>query len=261
MMSQRDLSNYYESFSTFMRSGDQTYLEAVFPDDASLALASVYRNGFMRSCIDALKSNYPVVLSLVGEEFFVFLAQQYIAEYPPKSGTLVGYGQDLPAYIDQQKDKHDLLYLSGIAELDKAWLDVYFSPDTESLSADSVSLFIEQGAELTDLPLSLVSAVRVVETAYCLSQIWTSLKQGEALGEGVHLVSEPESLLIWRDQDDQILLEVLSPPEVFFIHHLQREMSLGSVAAQLLTHYPEVDVVGCFSQLLERGVLRSSLSI
>ena len=73
--------------------GDKAALADYCEADADLEISAVYRNGFIKTCISVLKSNYPVVTSLVGEDYFSTLAHLFVQKHPPRQGSLTGYGR------------------------------------------------------------------------------------------------------------------------------------------------------------------------
>jgi hypothetical protein len=79
---------------------------------------NVYRNNHMMSLINNLKDGFPVVLALVGDEFFGHMAKAFIYRHPPSSPVMVFYGEDFPSFIDQFEPAASLPYLADIARLE-----------------------------------------------------------------------------------------------------------------------------------------------
>ncbi len=59
---------------------------------------AVYRNTLAKGCVEALCANFPAVERLVGEEWFAAAATLYAREMPPRSGPLLEYGENFPAF-------------------------------------------------------------------------------------------------------------------------------------------------------------------
>jgi hypothetical protein len=57
---------------------------------------AVYRNNVVVGLVRALEARFPVVLRLVGEEFFRAMAQVYVTHDPPRSPILFRYGSTFP---------------------------------------------------------------------------------------------------------------------------------------------------------------------
>jgi len=69
---------------------------------------------------NALSTSYPVISRLVGTEFFRFLTQQYIQQYPSVSGDLNRYGDAFFQLLQALPEVAELPYLADIAQLE--WL-------------------------------------------------------------------------------------------------------------------------------------------
>ncbi|HBC00847.1 MAG TPA: DUF2063 domain-containing protein [Pseudomonas sp.] len=86
---------------------------------------AVYRNTLAKGCVDALRANFPAVERLVGEEWFAAAAALYAREKPPRRGPLLEYGEDFPAFLQDFEPARALPYLTGVAQLDRLWLEVF----------------------------------------------------------------------------------------------------------------------------------------
>src|SRR5260370_42453947 len=60
---------------------------------------AVYCNNVVAGLVKALKSRFPVVEKIVGEEFFAAMARVFVAERPPRPPGLAVYGDEFAAFI------------------------------------------------------------------------------------------------------------------------------------------------------------------
>jgi len=125
------LDAYAGAFSRYLRTGTVGALSEFCADGADLARLSVYRNGFLRACIDALRASYPSVERLTGEERFPGLARPFVEANPPGTASLVEYGEGFPQHVRDTRDTHGLDWLASFAALDRAWTEVYFAEDDD----------------------------------------------------------------------------------------------------------------------------------
>jgi len=123
------LDQYTGAFARYLRTGTVGALSDFCDADADLSRLRVYRNGFLRACIEALRANYPSVERLVGEERFTALARSWVQAHPPGAASLVEYGDGFAQYMDDTRDTHGLDWLASFAALDRAWTEVYFAED------------------------------------------------------------------------------------------------------------------------------------
>ena len=125
------LDEYTAAFARYLRTGAVGALSGFCAGDADLSRLRVYRNGFLKACIEALRASYPSVERLVGEERFPALARPYVEAHPPRAAGLVEYGEDFPRFIEDARDAHRLDWLASFAALDRAWSEVCFAEDPD----------------------------------------------------------------------------------------------------------------------------------
>ena len=135
------LDEYTGAFARYLRTGTVGALSGFCAAGADLSRLRVYRNGFLRACIDALRANYPSVERLAGEERFPALARPYVEAHPPGTASLVEYGEGFTQHVRDTRAMHGLDWLASFAALDRAWTEVYFSEDdgVEAAPPSSVS--------------------------------------------------------------------------------------------------------------------------
>jgi hypothetical protein len=95
---------------------------------------AVYRNTVMKGCIDALQANYPSVHAIVGEEWFRAAAAIYVRGHPPRTPTLLEYGEDFEAFIIGFEPAAALPYLAPVARLDRYWTEAHIARDEAPLA-------------------------------------------------------------------------------------------------------------------------------
>ena len=125
------LDEYTTAFARYLRTGTVGALADFCGEHADLARLRVYRNGFIRACVEALRASYPSVERLVGEERFPALARPYVEAHPPRVANLAGYGAGFPRFIDDARETHRLDSLASFAALDRAWTEVHFAEDRD----------------------------------------------------------------------------------------------------------------------------------
>lgn len=87
--------------------------------DGSPGLA-VYRANALACATRALEAAYPVILQLIGEENFAFLARDFWQAHPPIRGDLAQWGKPLAAYAAQAPQLADLPFLPDVARIEWA---------------------------------------------------------------------------------------------------------------------------------------------
>ena len=282
------LDEYTSAFARYLRTGTVGTLSDFCAEDAELSRLRVYRNGFLRACIEALRASYPSVERVAGEERFPALARPFVEAHPPRDASLVLYGEDFSQFIERTRDVHGLDCLASFAALDRAWTEVYFSadggieaappgsPSGEGAAPPDASGPISEGVQpasdsgisgatapaagvpdhgevLMNLRGRLSPWVRLVSLDYAVLDVWRRLRQGEP-GRCAELRRTPQRILIWRS-GAEMLYRDLTPPEHAFIAGVAAGLPCGDAAGAALDLDAKLDLVAIFASLLHHRML------
>jgi hypothetical protein len=209
----------------------------IMPDrDEAQRRYSVYRNNVMVSLINALRSRFPVVERLVGEEFFRACAQIYIAVNPPRSRLLMQYGDTFAGFLETFEPARSLPYLPDIARLEMARGEAYHAADADPAGAEVLAQAAQGDVE--GLRLRLHPSLRLVPSPHPIVTIWTMNQPGRApvpisdyRGETA-LVSRPRMT---------VKLEPITPAHASFIAHFAHGGSLAGAVEAALSHDDQFD--------------------
>ena len=243
------LEEYTGAFSRYLRTGTVGALSGFLAENADPARLRVYRNGFLKACIEALRASYPSVDRLVGEERFPALGRPYVDAHPPRTASLVEYGESFPEFIEDTSDTHRLAYLAAFAALDRAWSEVFFAEDAEVPAGGHPA----DPDTLMNLRGRLSPRARMVSLDYRALDAWSELRQGE-LGQRTEIRPVPQQVLIWRDAG-QVLYRDLARPEHRFLACVAAGQSCGDAAGAALRIDAGFDLAGTFASLLHHRIL------
>lgn len=246
------LEEFTRAFCGYLRTGTVGALSDFCARDTDLPRLGVYRNGFLRACIEALRASYPSVDGLVGEARFPALARPYVEAHPPRTASLVEYGESFARYIGDAREIHGLDYLASFAALDRAWTEVYFSEDGPREVASRGSIPGDAEA-LVNLRGRLSPWVRLVWVDYRVLDVWSRLRRG-GFGRRVEIQPAPQRVLIWR-AGAEMLYRDLTLPEHMFIAGVAAGQSCGEAAGAALEIDEEFDLVAAFASLLHHHML------
>lgn len=249
---QPELDAYLQAFSVYLQTGDQSVLSDFVDQDAHPEFLSIYRNGFFKTCIAALQSNFSCTAAMVGDDYFNHIARRYVEQNPPMSGTLVGYGLSFAEWLTQQQI--DPAYLTDLAHLDHAWISVLAESDESVLTGEQVQRIIEQGQDISGCWVRLPASARVLQTHYQILPVWLQLKEQGGLSQQTSLTADPERVLIWRHHG-QVQVKSLNDLELVLVCQLQSGVLLGQLFEQLMEMDPELDLSEIFALYLNNGLL------
>ncbi len=244
------LDRYTTAFSDFMKTGNHAVLSEFCEPDASMGFFDVYRNGYLRTVIEALAANFPVVETMVGTEYFKQLARAFVSEFPPTTSTLTGYGKDFPAFVGRRIND-DLPYLADVASLDFAWLRSYFSSSGNKIDAAELASFEDR---IVEIRLGLHSSAQLVSATWNVFEIWQIHRRGGSVDEKISIREVPQHILLWRPEQI-VQARLLSESECAFFVAIKHGETLGVAADRAIGIESTFDLGREFSLMLEAQLL------
>jgi len=249
------LDAYFRAFEENLTTGDTTAIAEFFGERANPAFISVYRNGYLKTCTDALAGSYPVVRAIVGDDYFRTLARGYVDRHPPTRGTLVGYGEHLADFIRQLEQEHGLDYLADAAAIDAAWLESYFAEEGRPLAPADIQHMGFRGIDVTAMRVKLTPHVRLVPVENRIADTWAMLRDHGELTETVALSKQAQVVMLWR-LNGHIHIKALDDTESVFINTLAHVATLGDAATRAYEVDGAFDLAGTFAALLQNNLLQ-----
>lgn len=248
------LDQFTVAFANFMNTGQTGPLDQFCEPDTAMAYFHIYRNGYLRSTIDALSSNYPATQSLIGVEHFRKIARQFVMQFPPTSGSLTGYGSKFAEFLSGTETAKRLPYLYDVARIDRAWLKVYFAPDETPVTPEQIATLLGGEAESDSQRIGLCAATEVLTLSFPVLEIWQELKEMGSLNRVIELKQGLQHVLLWRKQA-QILVRHLPFPESVFLASVKEGLNLEAAAENALDQDSSFDLEIFFSNLISEGLL------
>ena len=232
---------------------EASILEAILGDGLDPARrVAIYRHHYLTSLTEALKSIYPVVERLVGEGFFAYAADAFIAAAPPREACLFEYGEGFPDFLAKFPPAAGLAYLADVARLEWAINASLHSPDSAPANNDS---FARLSAEdYPRLVFQFQPSLRLLASAWPLDRIWQANRPDKPEAETVDLAAGGCALEI-RQQADSVVFRRLDAGEFAFRAALLEGRSLEVAAAAVLERDPAFDLAEALRRLLGEGLV------
>jgi len=217
---------------------------------AAIRRFNVYRNNVYASLIDVLAGRFPVVVRLVGDDFFRALARLYVEQEPPRSPVLLRYGAGFPDFVAGFPPAGSVPYLADVARLEWAWAEAYHAPDAQPLSLAGLAA-VGQDAEV--MGLRLHPSLHLVGSLYPVVSIW-EMNVGSDDPARTRLPPEGEDALVLRPHLE-VQVRKLPPGGLHFIQALLAEQSLGAAAMTALAAAPGFELSVNLAGLMQSGAI------
>jgi len=201
----------------------------------------VYRNNLRAGFAGALRDQFPVLLMLVGEDYFAQLAVQFLRAHPSRSGNLQGVGAPLPQFLRAVFAAGRYAYFADVAELEWARQQAATAEDAPPLDPQRLTRF------------ALHPSARIVTSAWPLLAIW----QAHQLGgdpASVQLDAGAEQIRVYRAADG-IRMHGLTAAQSAFLQALGVTGELDRAYDAALDHDLNFDVAAELAALARDGVI------
>lgn len=161
----------------------------------------VYRNNVVVSLTEALASAYPVIQTIVGNEFFDAMAGVHVRKHPPKSPLMIYYGEDFPSFLTKFPPTSHLGYLPDVARVELARRQAYHAADAAPCAPEKLANL--DGNKLYDARIVLHPSIRIIRSRYPVFSIWryNSTNDKSPIGEAreITMISRPLGELIMQN--------------------------------------------------------------
>ena len=223
-------------------------------DDHAIPAAQrlkIYRNNTLLGLVDPLAASFPVVAQLVGEEFFLRMAGDFVRAHPPLRPELLAYGQEFPGFVGDYQAAATVPYLADVARLELAWNFAYNAPDHAPLPPQALAAFALE--ELETLKLVPHPSLRFVVSNWPVMAIWQAHQSEDGLGGlasgGIDLDAGGDMLLVYRPRQDTLIRKV-GAGAFAFVMALAARQTLAAAFTSALAGDPDFNVSAEFSALL-----------
>jgi hypothetical protein len=150
---------------------------------------AVYRNNVVAGLVKALKSRFPAIEGIVGEEFFAAMARAFVAERPPRSPVLAMYGDGFATFIAAFEPARELTYLADVARLEAARTRAYHAADATPVDAGRFAALDPH--TIGGIRIEMHPSAEIVRSRYPIVTIW-------AMNSGEQELAPIEN---WRSED------------------------------------------------------------
>lgn len=215
-------------------------------------LLAVYRNTAVSGAIDALADNYPTVATIVGGTAFLALAAEYVAEMPPESPVLAGYGAGFADWLETQPIARALPYLSGAALIDRLRTECHLAAEDDTLSP--AALAAVSAEQWSASAVMLHPATRFAWFTVPAPSIWLAHLDPHAAEIAPEWCAE--GVLLTR-RDGAVVGQRIGAAEHRILFGLRIGETIGHAAAVAATLYPDADITRAFRDILASGALSS----
>lgn len=203
---------------------------------------TMYRGNLTAICINTLMQAYPILLQLVGQDYFEQMAKAYARSFPAQTGNLAEFGQDLAHLLQDRAEISTYPYLPDIARLEWLLHRTYYAKERTVLDLPALARQAQvYGADPMTLSLGWQDYAELVSSDFAVASIWQSLQNQDDLSACKW--QQAEFVLIYRD-NWQSQLQILSQADYAALHVLRQGQPIGTALEAALNLDAGFDIGG-----------------
>lgn len=219
------------------------------PDGAPAAKRfSVYRNNVAVSLSEALEVTFPVIRTLVGDEFFKAMAGVFLRQHAPNCPVLMYYGAEMPAFLEGFQPVEHLGYLPDVARIELALCRSYHAADTSPIEPQALQKIAPDA--LTAARLQLAPSVHLIRSSWPAASLFHANSTPNAPAP----VMQAEDVLITRPEFDPQVI-ALPAGGGAFVNALLIGAPLGEALQAATASSGDFDFTAVLGLLLADGAI------
>ena len=228
---------------------------ATLPSFAGAAVPqrfALYRGNLSATWRRTLGHAYPVVLALVGEEFFGGLARAYGRQYPSDSADLNHFGTRFADFLSSFPPAAELPYLPDMARLEWAVHLAHYAADAQALAPEALAALHPD--QLEARRFTLHPACALLASNWQVAALWQAHQDGEGQGMFPHDMQVASWALVCRPRwKAQVLVADAAAHAALLV--LQQGRTFGAALDAAFERDPAFDLAAHLRQWLAHAVL------
>lgn len=249
-----------------LRELQQAFMAALYDPEREGPIDHIASNGlsptarlriYRRSCdaiqCSALRTSYPALLALGGEDWFDQTARGYRRAHPSTSGNLQTFGAHLAEYLETLPAHRAYPYFADVARLEWLRQETILAPPARALAGEVVARSLRRhgaGAQVTLHP-----SVHVLASDYPVLTIWHFTL--EPTPGGLDLDGPGEVVMLWR-AGEEVASALLAPASFVYLAALREGAPLGVAQARATAIDANFDME-CLESLIAEGLITGVL--
>lgn len=192
----------------------------------------IYGEAYRVRLTEALASNYPALLKLLGEMDFAALATSYIDTHVSRWPSIRHYGAELAHFLTTAETYRDIPLLAELAAWEWAMTEVFDAADDDTLEVAALTTVPPE--EWAGLRFDFHPAIRRLDLLWNAPQTWKALTGGGERPQP-ELTAHRQPWLLSRHQL-QILFRSLAGDEAVAFDALRAGATFGDACLVLCEH-------------------------
>ena len=213
---------------------------------------ALFRGNLSATWRRTLGHAYPVVLALVGEQFFAGLARAYGRQYPSDGANLNHFGARFADFLSSFPPAAELPYLPDMARLEWAVHLAHYAADAPALAPEALAALHPDQLEARGFALH--PACALLASNWQVAALWQAHQEGEGQGMFPQDMQVASWALVCRPRwKAQVLVVEAAAHAALLV--LQQGQTFGAALDAAFKRDPAFDLAAHLRQWLAHAVL------
>ena len=183
----------------------------------------IYVQLYYARLFDVLRGDFPRVATVLGCERFDDVVRAYLARHPSTNPSLRHLGRHFATFLTTRAEAASLPFLSDLARLEWARVEVFDAPDAEPLRLEHLQGIAPD--EWPELRFHLIPALQVVQSDWPVPEIWAAAEKKTPAPTCIQ--RGKTTVRVWRDgfavyhakmdESEQVALDGMQAGESFAV--------------------------------------------
>ena len=196
----------------------------------------VYINGYVLRLTEALRTNYPAVHQLLGDDDFDRLALCYLQAHPPAQASIRWFGAQLAGFMSGEVPYSAVPAMAELAEFEWALRHTVDAADAVMLTPDYLHTLTPTA--WANLRLDLHPSLSILSLHWNAPHIWRALNNSESPPAPV---AQAGDWLVYRQPDLVSGWRSAAALEIAALRAIARGLSFADLCAALCELMADVD--------------------
>ncbi len=238
---------------------DASALTLETPNFSKQERLQIYYEAYRLRLIDALRNDYPALEAYVGDDEFIALATEFIAEYPSHHPSLRWLGEKLPNFLRNHEHWEEHIEAVELAEFEWQQVMAFDAADISLASIDELRTLLPE--QWMTLKLELHPSLQLIHCYSNAPTLWNALTKDKS-AIAVELTRTAQAWLMWRE-NLQVVYRPIDTVETWTLNAFFTQKNFADVCEGLCEWIAAEQVPVQVAQYLQhwiRGGLVSSLA-
>jgi hypothetical protein len=206
----------------------------------------IYHNAYRIRLLETLRSDFPKLLTLLGDDYFNQLGLEYLSQCPSTHFSIDQFGSKFPDFLKNYPNLHQAVY--ELSQFEWTLGEIITAPNADTI--DKAALLQCNPESWAEIRCVLHPSVKWHMFEWQPMVIWNHLNErsDEDLPAPTH--SQKRACLFWRKNLQTYFRTTASDAEYLALQALATRKSFAETCETLCLCLPETEVASEFSQMI-----------